>query len=243
MRLGKSSITTLILFGLVELELAAFLIIDTPPSGVNNFRPTLIMLLALAPIIAFAIVNLQQSRYRQQDALERSEQRADLALDGARMAYWDVDTSTGKGVVNARWHELLGTTPEEIGDDIHNNWVAMLHPDDRQRVLEVGRRYKQGELTDYEVEYRSITRQGETRWFASRGMRIGQGTERSPYHIVGVFHDITQRKLAEVDLRQAKEVAEAASRVKSEFLANRAACKTPHPNKSAASFAHLWTIF
>lgn len=221
MRLDKSSLITLLLFGLAELALAALLAGGGPASArPDGLRLALIAAMLLVPVLAFVIVRLQEARNRQQDALERSEQRADLALEGARLAYWDVDVATGRGVVNARWHELLGTTPEEVGDDIHNTWAAMLHPDDRQRVLEVGQHYKEGKLPFYEVDYRCITRQGETRWFSSRGMQIGHGTARSPYRIVGVFQDISDAKRAELALRQAKEEAEAANQIKSKFLAN-----------------------
>jgi PAS domain S-box-containing protein len=214
-------VITLLLFGLAELALAVLLAGGgAATTGQDGLRIALIAALVLVPMLAFVIVRLQETRNRQQADLERSEQRADLALEGARLAYWDVDVATGKGVVNARWHELLGTTPEEVGDDIHNTWAAMLHPDDRQRVLEVGRRYKDGNLPFYQVDYRCITRQGETRWFTSRGMQIGHGTARSPYRIVGVFQNISDTKRAELALRQAKEEAETANQVKSKFLAN-----------------------
>jgi two-component system sensor histidine kinase/response regulator len=221
MRLGKASLTIVTLFCLVELVLAA-LFPGSAATGASqaSLRAVLIGGLILFPMLAFAIVYLLEHRERQQAALERSEQCAELALEGARLAYWDVDIGTGTGMVNSRWHELLGTSPEEVGERVHEVWVAMLHPDDRQRVLEVGRRYKQGELPTYEVEYRSITTRGEIRWFASRGMMVGRGTELSPVRIVGIFQDITERKLAEVALRQAKEAAEKANRIKAEFLAN-----------------------
>ncbi len=218
MRPDKSYVTTLILFGLAELVLAAWWISSDWP-GPGGLRTALIAAAILVPISALVIVYLLQFG-RHRDLLERSEQRANLALDCARMAYWDVDIATGRGIVNARWHELLSTVPEQVGDCIHDTWVTMLHPDDRQRVLEVGRRYKQGEIAVYEVEYRSITSQGETRWFASKGMMVGHGTEHSPQRMVGVFQDITERKRVEVDLRHAKEEAETANRIKSELLAN-----------------------
>ncbi|MEB3336846.1 MAG: ATP-binding protein, partial [Leptolyngbyaceae bacterium] len=42
----------------------------------------------------------------------------------------------------------------------------------------------------------------------------------NPQYILGISEDITERKQAEMDLRHAKEVAEAATQAKSEFLAN-----------------------
>lgn len=215
----KTAFTLLGLFALIELLLGVVLIGHSGDALHGDAANVLVIVgMILTPFLALATLTIQHARQREE--LESSEQRADLALSSARLAYFDVDVVSGKGVVNARWHELLGTRPEEVGEAIHDTWVAMLHPDDQQRVLEVGRRYKQGELDKYEVEYRCITNQGDIRWFASTGMLTRKGGEKGTQHMVGVFQDISERKINEVALRQAKEDAEEASRVKSRFLAN-----------------------
>ncbi len=68
-------------------------------------------------------------------------------------------------------------------------------------------------------EYRIITKQGDMVWVQDRGQIVLD--EQGEIKVVnGVVFDITERKQAEAELREAKAEAEKANIAKSEFLAN-----------------------
>jgi PAS domain S-box-containing protein len=102
--------------------------------------------------------------------------------------------------------ELLGSSIEQIlGKDIAGPFVETM-----RRVIATG----QGESIEYAIPLGS-----EVRWFLGRvsPIRSASGAART---VCMTARDITARKLAEDELRRAKETAEAASQAKSEFLAN-----------------------
>lgn len=80
-------------------------------------------------------------------------------------------------------------------------WVSRLHADDRAQVLKEYRRLADG--IAHTTEYRWRTADGAYRWFLDAA-RVLRDTPGKPNRIVGVWLDITRRKLAE-EARQRSE--------------------------------------
>ena len=96
-------------------------------------------------------------------------------------------------------------------------WIDHVHPDDRAAALEnQNRLLSQDELTH---QYRFRHRDGSYRWIHDK-LRVLRDAEGNIVEVIGAWIDITERKQAELALKEAKEAAEAANRAKTEFLAN-----------------------
>ncbi len=89
-------------------------------------------------------------------------------------------------------------------NEIENNykaWFDSIHPDDRDRVLEVGRDYRDGLISDYEVEYRAITKEKEEIWLLSKGAIVERDDKGVPLRMAGTVLDITERKRRDDEFR------------------------------------------
>jgi PAS domain S-box-containing protein len=81
-------------------------------------------------------------------------------------------------------------------------WKAHLHPDDRERTIELNRAANEsGE--DFLAEYRFLAADGGYRWIHDEAVRV-LDAEGSPLFWQGVLVDITEQKRAEIGLRDAE---------------------------------------
>jgi PAS domain S-box-containing protein len=160
-------------------------------------------------------------RKRTEEELRRANARLDLAVRGGNVGIWENDMPDGdywKGEVHCiNIMEQLGYPPESTTN--YATVSALYHPEDRDRVREALRAYFEGETQEYEVEFRARHCDGSWRWILARGIAV-RNAEGKPIRFAGTRIDITDLKRIEDELRHARDAAEAASRAKSEFLAN-----------------------
>ncbi len=117
--------------------------------------------------------------------------------------------------VSENLQSIMGHTSREMLDN-PNFWASHLHPEDASRVFaDIHQLIDQGGGT---IEYRFRHRQGHYIWIQDT-FKVTHDEAGRPLEIVGSWADITNRKLAEAELQKAKEAAEEATRVKSDFLA------------------------
>ncbi len=157
-------------------------------------------------------------RIEAEAAMKEGEERLQLVLKGGDLGLWDVDLETQESITNERWAETLGYTSDEIKDG-QALWRETIHPDDLENVLDVGRRYRDGELEEYEVDYRVITKQGDINWLLTKGAGVAFDDDGMMTRMVGTVMDISARKKAEEELREARDAAEEATKAKASFLA------------------------
>jgi two-component system CheB/CheR fusion protein len=159
-------------------------------------------------------------RRQAEEALHDSQERLRMAVEGTGLGTWDFNPVTGRMAWSERYKEIHGIPSDD--DTGYGDLLLRIHPEDWDRVQQA----LQGALDPggtgaYEVEYRTLDLNGEVRWVTSRGRTLftGEGAERHALRFIGTAMDMTGRKRAEEELREAKEAAEAANRAKDQFLA------------------------
>ena len=63
-------------------------------------------------------------------ALQKSERRARLVIEGTGVGTWQWNVQTGETVFNERWAQIVGYTLEELSPITINTWLDLAHPDD-----------------------------------------------------------------------------------------------------------------
>ena len=114
------------------------------------------------------------------------------------VTYTNLFTPTAETVwMSPQVKALTGYTPAEW-IDTPGFFDSILHPDDRESVLE-DVRLSRAELRPFSRDYRLIARSGETIWVHDESVPV-LDTDGSPEFIQGYFIDLTERKLLEQQL-------------------------------------------
>ncbi len=157
-------------------------------------------------------------RRRKEEALRESEERYALAMKGSNEGLWDWDLRRDEAYVSPYIAVLFGlgtkalkTTRAEVRHRIH--------PDDVETVANAWRAHLDGKTEFYASDYRVRGHDSRYRWVHSRGLCL-KDENGTPYRAAGSIVDITERKAAEAELREAREIALKANEAKSNFLAN-----------------------
>ena len=154
-------------------------------------------------------------RTRAELALRRSEARLLLAQDIGGIGTFEVLLETDEIEASAEMFRLFGLPVQRPCPTAY--FTRLVVQEDADIVYTAERRRDPSSPTT--AEYRICRgNDGALRWLR-RNARTVSGRGLAP-RLVGVIQDITDRKLAELELAAARDAAEAANRAKSNFLAN-----------------------
>jgi diguanylate cyclase (GGDEF)-like protein/PAS domain S-box-containing protein len=132
-------------------------------------------------------------------------ERNDLALTCANDGIWDYDAESNRTWFSPRWKQMLGYADDELTSGV--DWHKLVHPDDLPRVSQLIREHVAGRSSLFESVHRMRHRDGEWRWVVSRAKAYVESGGRLR-RLVGVEHDVTERKLYEEALFREKESAQ-----------------------------------
>lgn len=140
------------------------------------------------------------ARKQAEQALQESEQRWQLALQGNNDGIWDWNLKTNDVFFSPRWKEMLGYQDHEIANNI-DEWSRLVHPEDLDWVLQAVQDHFHKKTPYYVTEHRLLCKDGSYKWILDRGQALWDNAGNA-VRMVGSHTDIHDRKLVEEELKR-----------------------------------------
>jgi PAS domain S-box-containing protein len=144
---------------------------------------------------------------RAEEAVHQSEERLRQAVRVSNLGIFDHDHLTETIYWSPEQRAIHGWQAERA--PTLAEFVAMLHPEDRERIAAAIRRaHDPAGDGRFDVEQRIIRPDGEVRWLVTRSQTVfaGVGNARHPVRTVGAVLDATEWKRVEERLEEAQEI-------------------------------------
>ena len=135
--------------------------------------------------------------------LKHSEERFAFAVEGAGDGIWDWDMRSNDMQFSRLYMKMLGYAENELPQHV-DTWVGSVHPDDLARVQQNLQEYLEGQTSIYYVELRLRCKDGSYKWILCRGQVVDRDEDKNPIRMIGIHSDITEQKLAHVELNRFK---------------------------------------
>ncbi|TNE78656.1 MAG: PAS domain S-box protein [Bacteroidetes bacterium] len=152
------------------------------------------------------VVNYERSLSRSRETISTilsTTSAGIFILDGLRIIY-----------SNDQCEHILGRSKREL---FSHDITEFVHPDEKEGIMQRAHKRKKGFQKPLHYEIRIITQAGVERWLDVQSSAIHYNDKE---HTIATVLDITDQKIQEQKLIEAKELAEELTRLKSNFLAN-----------------------
>jgi PAS domain S-box-containing protein len=156
------------------------------------------------------LIRIVGERDRATLALQRSEAQYRALVSHIPAVTWMADATGSEIVVSPNTAQVTGFEAGELTAGGMEGWLARVHPDD---VASVHERYEalKRTRTPYDVEYRVRHRDGHWIWIHDCALSVYE--HDGLVHFAGVLIDVTERKQAELEVQQQREVLTHLTRV------------------------------
>ena len=146
-----------------------------------------------------------------ENALRESQERYTLAVRAGKTGIWDFDLITGQFRPDETFRLIFDYPAEEQGIFDVQDWLKRLPEEDRALCLAEAIRHLEEGAPYFEAEHRLLRPDGTIRWVHAMGQFI-RDEAGLPKRLLGTLTDVTERKLALLELRESEERLEFAMR-------------------------------
>ena len=166
-----------------------------------------------------------RGRQQAEAALRESEGRFRAIFEQAAVGVAQMETASGRFLrANRKYCDILGLEPNEI---TATTFMAITHPDDLQADLDNMRKLRDGLIRQFSLEKRYRRQDGSLVWVNLTVSPMWGPGEAQNYHIA-VVEDITDRKMAEAEVKQGLDKLHQALQGTVAALANTVETKDPY---------------
>jgi len=135
------------------------------------------------------------------EALLLSESRLAKAQQLAHLGYYEFNLQSGEMIWSEELYRICGVDKGSFVPSLEASW-SLAHPEDEARVRDGMKRALAGERPFSQVS-RIVRPNGAIRYVHSRAEMVLDGQGR-PWRLVGMAQDITERRIAEMRLRESE---------------------------------------